>query len=577
MPYNTRSKYSTAFAEFDKQVHEIYTSSLSEKVNDVRIYKASKTASRLCDTLDELNEIVGDIRTRSGPQGPDAPWNPPVPSSSNQTNSGSDDLPQRRPSGKSKTDKSQKNGDKTDAELEKVSQELDQSKSALKDANKTIENLRDRLASEYKKNKKYAQAAEEFDQLAKLKGEEVKQKQKKKDGDGARHVEDGQLKYVQQKGEMLLQATRPLEAESAFRLVLERRKTIDDRHNRQTIRAAQLLLCTALRAQNSASKIQEAEELYYREALLTHLETQNETERTWAIRNAFELAIVNAETGSYGDMISQLREVWPLRVTASAECQKQLDNSISGLVQLLRARRQESSILKVLAITNDGQRPVSTGLSGHIKEQCNLLMQQGKYKEVLPHLRQMWVTTPRADSAETLSIGWSFACTLCHLNQYPEAKGILDTILPLGRPNKTLPSDLEIRALLAYCHLQLNNLKDAESHARTVYDKRGTATFPTSSHFFNQADTLIRTLIRHNHRDQYGAAYEVWKRVNSDCLKINVAAANPNGREQFKAHLQVGRELLAAWMKSARARNVKNPKRPGEIRAQITRLEKMIA
>lgn len=97
----------------------------------------------------------------------------------------------------------------------------------------------------------YDLAAEQFDSLSRLKEKQVSQKKLKKDKAGERLAEEFQLKYIYQKGNMLLQDARYAEAEHASRHVLERRKKIhnDDRTKGQHLREAQLQLCTALRSQ----------------------------------------------------------------------------------------------------------------------------------------------------------------------------------------------------------------------------------------------------------------------------------------------------------------------------------------
>ncbi len=144
-----------------------------------------------------------------------------------------------------------KKTDKSDMELDKTSLRLEEYREKFSEANDTIESLRYQLALEYKSNRMYDLAAEQFNSLSRLKEKQVSQKKLKKDKAGARLAEEFQLKYIYQKGSMLLQDARYAEAEHASRHVLERRKKIhnDDRTKRQDLREAQLQLCTALRSQ----------------------------------------------------------------------------------------------------------------------------------------------------------------------------------------------------------------------------------------------------------------------------------------------------------------------------------------
>ena len=569
----------TAFAEFYSRVQEIRDSVLGQNLYDTRTYHSSNDARHLFQALEKLNNTVENIRVEYGIQGPNAGWNPRVLARNGAYSNPNGQTPPHNPSSQpqgsahgSEINELREQAEKRNEELDQAKFKLDQLRQETSDANETIESLRHQLASEHKANKKFDLAAEQFDSLSRIKSKEMTEKKLKKDKPGARAAEESQLQYTHQKGETLLQAARYAEAEHALRHVLLRRKKIhnDDRLKRQENREAQLQLCTALRSQRQEDKTKEAEDLYYREASLANLETQYEADSTWAIRNAFEIVCVNAEQALYNNAISQLQRVWPVRGRASLECRRYLETELIRLWRLLEQRRV-SHATSVLMIACEGQDGLPLGLLDYVSEQGKLLQERGEHKKAIFFLRKTW-ETPSLTPSQRLSSGWSYAWSLCHLKQFPEARGTLESILHLSKA-KTSPSEYEIRALLAYAHLQSKNLTEAENNARIVFKKHGTTTL-SGSHTFNQANTLIQALVKHNIKEQYKEAHKIWQQIYSDRGQIVLKA---QGKEQLKSHAEVGKELATSWKRSAASRGINNPTSPRNIREEAKEIEDMAA
>lgn len=263
--YNVRSldsnhtHYQSAFAQFDSQLKEICETDLGQKLRDPDIVESSTNATRLFNALNRLRDIVYDIRSKYGSQGPNRIWNPTISKPPPPTPS-----LKRRISALELEDIELKDTtEKRDMELEQASVRLDEYRDEISKANKTIENLGCQLASEYETNKRFDQAAEQYDFLSRLKDEELNEKRSTNDSMGADAAEKVWLRYSHQKGEMLLHASRFPEAEQTMRQVLEKGKEIhnDAKLKRQENREAQLDLCTALRSQGVVSKCKEAEDL----------------------------------------------------------------------------------------------------------------------------------------------------------------------------------------------------------------------------------------------------------------------------------------------------------------------------
>ncbi len=250
--------YDSAFARFYSQVQEIHDTPLGQELYDARTYQSSNEARRLLNALDKLYSTVCDIRSDHGSQGPSAVWNPKILARHQPFNDPNGQTPPRTPSPMPQVsaleieiEELKKKTEKSDMELDKTSFRLEEYREKFSEANDTIESLRYQLALEYKSDRMYDLAAEQFDSLSRLKEKQVSQKKLKKDEACARLAEEFQLRYIYQKGNMLLQDARYAEAEHASRHVLERRKKIhnDDRTKRQHLSEAQLQLCTALRSQ----------------------------------------------------------------------------------------------------------------------------------------------------------------------------------------------------------------------------------------------------------------------------------------------------------------------------------------
>lgn len=559
--------YQSAFAQFDSQVKEICETDLGQKLYDPLIVQSSRSAGRLFTALNQLRNTVYDIRSDYGIQGPARDWNPFIPKPPPRTPS-----PERRISAlESEVIELKETTKKRNRELEKVSVKLDEYREEISKANKTIEKLGCQLASEYETNKKFDLAAEQYDFLSRLKDEELNQKKSNNDSVGADATEKVWLSYSHQKGELLLRASRFAEAEQTIRQVLKKGKKIhkDARLKRPENREAQLQLCTALRAQRVASKCKEAEDLYFHESLLTHLETQDEADRSWAIRNEFEFAYVNAEQASYDVMITHLKNVWPLRGRASSESRQYLESAIIQLWRLLEQRKETSYAVKMLAIYCEGGNGLPPEFLDFITEQGKALQKLGEHEKAIYFLRKAW-ETPSTFSSGRWSLGLSYAWSLCHLKQFSESSKILEDLLSSSNSN-TSPSEYEARALLAYAHLHLGNLVEAEKNARIVLNQCGTSAL-SGFHNFNHADVLIWALVRHDKKQKYLEAYAIWQRIYADKNRIALAL---KGKEQLRSHAEVGKELAENWKRSANRRGIRDPAKPREVRTQAKKLGDM--
>ena len=536
-----RTRYRSAFAQFDSQLKEIWETNLGQKLRDRDIIQSSTNAKLLFNALNRLRSIVDDIRSKHGSQGPIRNWNPTI----SKPPLSSSSLKRRVSALEWEVIELKDSAEKKDTELEEASIKLDKSRDKTSKANTTIESLRCQLASEYATNKRFDQAAEQYDFLSRLKDDELNEKRSTSNSVGADAAEKGWLRYSHQKGIMLLRASRFPEAEQTLRQVLEKGKEIhnDAKLKMQENREAQLQLCTALRSQGVVSKCKEAEDLYYPESRLTHLPMQDEADRTWAIRNDFEFAFVNAEQGLYGSMINHLEQVWPLRRRASSKCRQDLETGILQLFQLLQQRKEVSYTGKVLEIYRKGSNDPPTKILGIITDQSKALKERGEHKNAIYFLRWAW-ETPSAYSSERRDLGLSFAWSLCYLKQFSECRKVLENLLEQSNSN-TSPSGQEPRAMLAHAQLHLGNLMEAERNARIVLRQCGTSALP-GFHPFNHADILIRALVRHDERQKYHDAFAVWQRIYKD--------RNQLAKQELRNHAEVGIELAESWKRSATRR-----------------------
>lgn len=567
MPASNHAHYQTAFTQFDNQLKEICETNLGQKLHDPLIVQSSQIAWRLSNALNKLRDTVYDIRLDHGFRGPDRDWNPFIPKPPPRTPS-----PDRRISAlELEVIELKETTEKTNIELEQALARLDNYREQISKANQTIERLGCQLASEYETNRRFDQAAEQYDFLSRLKDEELNQKISKNDSVGADATEKVWLSYSHQRGRMLLQASRFAEAEQTMRNVLREGKKIhnDPRLKRRENREAQLQLCTALRSQSVSSKCKEAEDLYFHESLLTHLGTQDEADRSWAIHNKFEIAYVNAEQALYDSMISHLKNVWPLRGRASAETRQYLEATTVQLWRLLEQRKEVPYATKVLAICCEGGNSLQPEFLDLITDQGKTLQKLGEHEQAIYFLRKAW-QTPSAFSSGRRSLGLAFAWSLCHLKQYSESSNVLENLLILSNSNPSL-SEHEPRTLLAYAYLHLGNPMEAERNARIVLNQCGTSSLP-GYHTYNHVDVLIRALIRHDTKQKYLEAYAIWKQIYADKNRI---ALKPKGKDQLRSHAEVGEELAEKWKRSANRRGNRNPVKPPEVRTQAKKLEEM--
>ena len=557
----------TAFAQLDSQVREICETDLGRRLCDRRRFQSSRSASRLSSALIQLHDTIDYIRSEYGSEGPGGDWNPDIPKPPPRTPS-----PQRRISAlESEVIELKDAMEERTMELVQATVRLDEYREKLLEANKIVEELGRQLASEHETNKRFDQAAEQYDFLSRFKGLELDQRKSDNDSVGTDATEKVWLSYSRKKGEVLLHASRFAEAEPIIRQVLEKGKDIhnDARLKRPENREAQLQLCNALRSQRVASKSEEAEDLYYHESRLTHLGTQDEAERSWAIRNAFELAYVNAEQASYDGMISHLKNVWPQRGRASSEARQYLESAIVQLWQLLEQRTQVSYLTEVLAIYCEGGNGLPPEFLPFITEQGKASQTRGEHDKAITFLSKAW-ETPSAFSSERASLGLSLAWSLCHLRQFSEASKILENLISSSNSNAS-PLEPEPRALLAYAHLQLGNHVEAERNARIVYTKCGTPAL-SGFHTLNHADVLIRALIRHDTKKKYLEAHVVWQDIYADKDRI---LSSPKGKDQLRSHAEVGKELADNWKRNANRRHIPDPAKPRQVRIQSQKLGDM--
>ena len=268
-------------------------------------------------------------------------------------------------------------------------------------------------------------------------------------------------------------------------------------------------------------------------------------------------------------MISHLKKVWPLRARASSESRQYLETAIVQLWRLLEQRKQVSYATKLVEIYCEGGNALQPEILDFITEQGKALQKLGEHEKATYYLRKAW-ETPSALSSGRRSLGLSYARSLCHLKQFSESSKILESLLSSSNSN-TSPSEHEPRALLAYDHLHLGNLAEAEKNAWIVLDQCGTSSL-SDFHTLNHADVLIQALVQHDTVEKYLEAYAVWQRIYKDKNQIALA---PKGKEQLRSHAEVGKELAEVWKRSANRRGKKDPGKPREVRAQAKKLGEM--
>ena len=176
-----QTHYQSAFAQFDSQLNELCDTDLGQKLHDPLIVQSSKIARRISTALNRLRDTVYDIRSEHGSKGPNRDWNPFIANPPPAT-----PLLKRRISAlESEIVRLKDTMEKRNMELEYASVRLDENREEMSNANKTIEKLGGQLASEYETNKRFDQAAEQYDLLSRLKDKEFNQKKSKNDSAGA--------------------------------------------------------------------------------------------------------------------------------------------------------------------------------------------------------------------------------------------------------------------------------------------------------------------------------------------------------------------------------------------------------
>ena len=570
--------YRTAFEQFYYLVQELRNTPLAE--NLYSSYRRSSTeAGRLFRSFDELYDNVRSIsQGLDGVEGPNTSWNPMLPRRSTQRpgrQPANDHRPQTPPDTPPRRPRPEDVSeiDKLKNTLDERNNELALALSQLHEDKKSIISLRKAAASHHKHAKEFDLAAEQYDLLSKAREEEKDEKKAKKDKTGASAAEKDQLHYLHQKGKMLLEAERFADAEETLNYVIKRWKKTrgDDWLHDSKDREAQLLLCRALRSQHSNAKYVEAEDLYYKQALLDHLGSKSSADRDWAVRNAFELAFVAAEQGSYPYAVDQLKHVWSKRNLASAAYKHDLEAEIVQLLRLLEQRQQTQYASAVVAIACDGHAALPPNLLQYFTEQGKHYYKRGEYVRAIPYLNKAW-RTPTLSRKEKLDLGWSFAWSTFHLDRFTDTRDTLELLLDCTSSNSS-PSNLEVKALLACVQHRLSNFSVAENIARSVYEAHGASNL-LGHPAFNHAGILIGCLIKHNKKAQYQAAGPVWQKLFEHAKTL---LNDPASKQHIRYYAGLGRELATEWKKEARARKHYDPPTPKEILKQVAELERLSA
>lgn len=451
-------------------------------------------------------------------------------------------------------------------DFEDASKKINKYQEEIVDLTAIVEDLRAKLASKYKETKDFDSAAQQYQALIALKAKEKEMLPQKDLSDTisnqeAKSIETVELSYKYDYGKMLVDARNYRDAENIFDDVLERRKELykDPKIRRGPTRETQLELCNALRLQKSLKKLSEAADLCYEAGSLENLDFQEADYRTWAIRNAFNLACVRIELGRYSDAIDQLNQVWPRRHRAFSEYIEEMEAEIARILENLEQQEEGAWADLVLKTVIGSDRNVSRYLVGAMADIGLRLHKESQNDRGIEYIRTAWtISSSRGLSDESLSLGWSLACSLCQAKGFDAAKDVLKNLLKFS-DTETYPSKHQVKALFAYTQFVTGEFRQAKQTAQNTYDQHK-AKHILRSHGHHHADTLIlATLKEKYYKGKWKTTVDVWNQIYKNAR--NLPLASSGDRDQLEHHATTGIKLAQEWRRWRRTRG--QPDAPG--------------
>ncbi|KAL9105654.1 MAG: hypothetical protein Q9227_009203 [Pyrenula ochraceoflavens] len=455
-------------------------------------------------------------------------------------------------------------------------------KNRSNESNATVQNLREKLASKYEETKDFDSAAQQYRDLSKNKAQEREmwsQKVPLTDGSlrKARTAESAELEFILKYGKMLVKKENYPQAEATFDDLLERRKRYyNDRDVRcWQIQEVQSELCKVLRLQGTETGLVKAEELYYKAGFLENITSKNDVDRTWAVRNAFDLACVKAEQGRYDRAIDQLGYVWPYRHHASDDCIKEMNSGVINLLESFEKQGKSPNAESVLQIICKGNEALLPQLMRDLIAFGQRLHNDGKSKQAVKYLRTAWMATPTQSSPvraeERLSYGWAYVLNLYYVG-HPVPESDLKSMLKLCS-TQTNPNKFHIKALLAHSQLNAKNFSLAKQTAQEVYNQYKTTTIlPFQG--YHHADTLIRAIAMEEFYDgKWTKAETIWKEVFEKARKLPLGSGNGHNKHQLEYHAETGLLLAKQWNLRRKSRGQTASPRANTIKKEAEKLK----
>ncbi|KAF7510955.1 hypothetical protein GJ744_005501 [Endocarpon pusillum] len=472
--------------------------------------------------------------------------------------------------------------------IQELGTQIDGDRATIDGDRATIERLRVRAAAEYVRTKKYSLAAQQYEELVLLKGNEKKEKAKLEDREGERKAEEAQLGYKFDCGKAYALDGKYDDAVKELRFVL---KEMERRGIRKVERAdtrdVQTQLCDVLRLQGNT---EEAGRRYYHAGWLDGLQNRTEADRSWALQNATSYAQLLVEQEEYGAAMAQLTKIWRNRHQAAASKVEDLEAKVFEITTTLEERHQLRLVIDVLKMVCDEQNgaPLSKQVLHTHAKLGILLHDRGKpdhdvpkdldrhdHTRAIPYLRQAWVGRQQLAVGIDQSTGWTLALLLVSRRHLVEAKNVLADLLCLTNGNKTSQSVSkdQILALQAHVQLYMGDFSVAESNAAALFRRLGVKNVLTSVSSSavdfstcHHADTLIRACSKQDRVEKFRAARDVWEVIYKMRSEI--------GKAQLKQHAAAGATLAENWKRSAEKRKM-TPTGARKIEKQVKQVQAM--
>ena len=591
----------TPFEEFYHGVRELADSDVSRNLrqffSDHPIY----------GPLERLHNATSDVRAQYGKEGPATSWNQPCrsagstfsgsthsnfsrPSTPSHNNGGlhpnwPHTPPSSRPgsySGLHEISKLQAENQSLRDENRSLKNENESIKDAIAATNRsnleletliaqhetTIERVRSRCAALYLQTKQYGSAASDYEQLASLKKNQRDAKAILRDEEGSRAAEDGEVCYTFQQAKALASGELHEQADRIFRVVLAaKHKLGSQRAMSVDLRDVQTQLCDSLDRQNKRS---EAKKLYLEAAAplqLGALERRSREDCTWVLRNAISYAHIVVKERDYDQARPWLKLIWSNRYRATQQGLRVIETRMLDVLSILESRadsRQQMKLLETVCSGNQGvmsaQVLVCYSKFGMIhydngKSKIGDAAHQD-YASAVTCLQQAWSRRQQLDTNASRSTGWTLALSLLHLDQYENARDVLQE-LEQNTTNNTRgshPSKDQTMALLAYTQLKLRDFAGAETTAATVYNNCGVNNISTASTIdlsAHHADTLILACSKQKTREKFEVAEKVWNAIQ---VSAKDTLREVSGRTQLTQHISSATVLADEWQALARRR-----------------------